>query len=178
MDEETAAKTRTMIRRVVISNFDDRGPSQTVRIESGAGIIRDQVEVLQPYGFATLPPEDGATGIVLAVGGDEGDPVVLPVTNAANRLGGLASGDTALYNQGGDKIVLRASGTLEIKIGSDAVLELPAGLTIKTSSMVVEAELLKCTGDIADKYGTMNKIREDYNQHSHGDSPPPSPKMI
>ena len=32
MDDETANKTRTMIRRVVIKNFDDTGQTQSASI--------------------------------------------------------------------------------------------------------------------------------------------------
>ena len=178
MDDETANKTRTMIRRVVIKNFDDSGQTQTATIESAENIIHDHVEILQPYGFATLPPADGAIGIALSVGGDEGDPVVLPVANPANRMGRLDPGDAALYNAGGDQVILRANGTLEIKMGGAATLEIPDGVTIKTTKLLVDAEMLECTGDIKDKNGTMQAIRDQYNGHGHPDaSPPPSPKM-
>lgn len=178
MDDETASKTRTMIRRVVIKNFDDSGQTQTASVETAENIVHDKVEILQPYGFATNPPEDGALGIALSVGGDEGDQVILPVSNPANRMGGLAAGDSALYNAGGDQVILRADGTLEIKVGGNATLEIPSGITIKTSKMLVDAEMLECTGDIKDKNGTMQSMRDQYNGHGHPDaSPPPSPKM-
>lgn len=178
MDEETAGKTRGMIRRVVIKNFNDAGQTQTASIETGEGIVHDQVEILQTYGFATMPPEDGASGIALSIGGDEGDPVLLPVANSSKRMGNLKAGDTALYNGGGDHIVLRSNGTLEIKIGGDATLELPGGLTIETPNMLVKADMLECTGDIKDKNGTMQEMRDQYNGHGHPDaSSPPGPLM-
>jgi len=146
--------------------------------ETAEGIVHDKVEVLQPYGFATMPPEDGASGIALSVGADEGDPVILPVANSSKRMGNLNAGDTALYNAGGDQIILRANGTLEIKIGGAATLELPDGLTIETPKMKVVADMLECTGEIKDHTGTMQQMRNQYNAHGHPDaSPQPGPQM-
>lgn len=173
MDGELVNKTRTAIRRVTISQFNYRGKTQTARIETGENIIHDNVEALQTYGFATMPPKNGAMGIALSVGGDEGDPVILPVCNPANRLGGLNEGDSALYNSGGDQIILHANGTLEIQIGSSAVLSCPDGLTISTKKMFVDAEMLECSGEIKDKNGTMQEMRDQYNRHGHPRAPNP-----
>jgi hypothetical protein len=34
-----------------------------------------------------------------------------------------------------------------------------------------------CGNDIIDKTGSMQGMRNDYNPHTHGSSPPPSPQM-
>jgi len=177
MDEETAGKLRGLIRRVVIRNINDNGMTQTASAEVTDGIWRDNVEIAQIYGLNSHTPEDGALGIMLANGGDEGDPVILPLGNPSNRMGGLAAGDVALYNKGGDRIVLMADGTLDINIGGEAVLVIPGGMVIETPKVHITGDL-EVDGEVRDHTGTMQKMRDQYNQHGHiGAAPPPGPLM-
>lgn len=108
MDSETAGKVRGQIRRVIIKNVNDKSGTQTAGIQVAKGIWRDNVEILQPFGIAGSVPADGAVGIALAVGGDEGDMVVLPLTNPSKRFGGTNAGDSGLYTSGGDYIIQAA----------------------------------------------------------------------
>jgi phage gp45-like len=89
MDDETANKLRGLIRRATIKNVRDDGETQRCSVEVAEGIWRDDVEILQIFGLATNVPEDGALALVLAVGGDEGDLVVLAIANPSRRMGGL-----------------------------------------------------------------------------------------
>ncbi|KAA6405795.1 phage baseplate assembly protein domain-containing protein [Candidatus Tokpelaia sp.] len=184
MDNETAGKIRGMIRRVVVTKVDDSGGTQTAAATIGQGVELAAVEVLQPFGLAGHAPVDGATALCLMAGGDEGDPVLLPMANPSKRFGGCAEGDVALYNSGGDYVMLRAGGTLEIVIGAAAVLELPAGMVIKAPAVKIEGGRLKvdkdiiCHGDVSDKKGSMQEMRDTYNGHSHpSDGTPPNNKM-
>lgn len=189
MDEETAGKLRGAIRRVVIRNVNDAGATQTAAAQIGENIWHDSVEILQPYGVASSVPEDGAVGIALAIGADEGDLALLPLSNPSARFGGLAAGDVALYNNGGDYIMLRAGGTLEIAIGGMATLELPAGVKINTplahftgdvqiDGAIKSAGGIRSDGDVADRRGSMQQMRDQYNDHGHNNAPPPpGPKM-
>ena len=127
MDKETADKQRGMIRRCTIRNVRDDGETQRCSVEVAAGIWRDDVEVMQPYGFASSVPEDGALAIVLAVGGDEGDLVVLPVGNPSKRMGGMQPGDVGLYNAHGDKMVMKAGGAVEMASGASISLKSASG---------------------------------------------------
>jgi len=177
MDEETAGKTRGAIRRVTIRNVKDTGQTQTASAEVAAGIWRDNVEVMGMYGISSSVPEDGALAIMLSVGGDEGDPVLLPLGNPSNRMGGLAQGDVLIHTSGGDKIHLKADGNLDINLGSAAVLSVPGGVTIDTPKVHITGDL-EVDGEVRDHTGTMQKMRDQYNAHGHPDaSPPPGPAM-
>jgi len=177
MDEETAGKLRGLIRRVVIRNVQDGGMTQTASAEVADGIWRDNVEIMQPYGFSSFVPEDGSLGLLIATGADESDPVLLPVGNPSNRMGGLNAGDVELYTKGGDRIVLLADGTLDINIGGEAVLVIPGGMTIETPKVHITGDL-EVDGEVRDHTGTMQKMRDQYNAHGHiGAAPPPSPTM-
>jgi phage gp45-like len=118
MDKETADKVRGLVRRAVLKNVKDDGQTQTASVEVSDGVWRDDIEILQPYGFASHVPEDGALAVVLAVGGDEGDLIVLPVANPSKRFGKLSEGEVGLYNQFGDRIVIGAGGKIEIAAGA------------------------------------------------------------
>ncbi|MBN9232776.1 MULTISPECIES: phage baseplate assembly protein [Phyllobacteriaceae] len=127
MDKETADKMRGMIRRSVLKNVRDDGETQRCSVEVADGIWRDDVEILQPFGFASSVPEDGALAIVLSVGSDEGDLVVLPVANPSKRMGGLKPGEVGMYNGHGDKMVMKAGGAIEMGSGASITLKSAAG---------------------------------------------------
>ena len=137
MDHETASKVRGLARRVVLKNVDDSGETQTASMEVADGILRDKVEIMHPYGFTSAVPEDGALGIAIAIGGDEGDQVLLPVANPSTRMGGLKAGDVGISNAHGDKMVLTAGGDLNITSGASVTIVV-GGVTFKISAGGVE----------------------------------------
>ncbi len=139
MDKETADKTRGMIRRATIKNIKDDGQVQTCSVEVADGVWRDDVEIHQPYGSASHVPSDGALAIVLAVGGDEGDLVVMPLANPSKRLGKLNEGDVGQYNQHGDHIVLTDSGDIEVAAGGSLNVKI-GGVTFRVSAEGVDIE--------------------------------------
>lgn len=105
---------RGMVKRVVLKNVKDDGEMQTASVEVANGVWRDEVEIMQPYGFASSAPEDGALTLVIAVGADQGDLVALPVSNPSSRIGNLPTGAVAIYNKSGDKILILPDGEIEI----------------------------------------------------------------
>lgn len=174
-DDEPTNVMRSMIRRVPLKNIKDDGETQTASVEVAEGIWRDDVEIMQPYGYASHVPEDGALGIVLAVGGDEGDLVVMPVANPSKRMGGLKANEVGFYNAHGDKAVMTAGGSLDIQTGATVNITTDTGVTITATVTKVVGDL-ECTGEVSDHTGTMQKMRDQYNDHSHPDAPaPPTP---
>ncbi|MGC4411268.1 hypothetical protein D4A92_09410 [Rhizobium rosettiformans] len=138
MTKEIIDKIRGMARRVTVKDIKDDGETQTASIEVADGVWRTDVEVLQQYGISSSAPEDGALGIALALGGDEGDIVLLPIANPSSRMGGLGKGDVGFYTKGGDRVVGRASGGIEIvaassislKVGDVSFMVTPDGVAI------------------------------------------------
>lgn len=140
MNRETASKMRGIVRRATLKNIKDDGQTQTASIEVADGVWRDDVEILQPYGFASHVPEDGALAVVLAVGSDEGDLVVLPIANPSKRLGKLNEGDVGLYGQYGDRVTISDDGTIELQAGDSVSVKI-GGVTF-----VVSADGVDITG--------------------------------
>lgn len=182
-ERDLTNKLRGMVRRVTLKNVRDDGEMQTASVEVADGIWRDDIEVMQPYGFASHVPTDGALALVLAVGGDEGDLVVMPIGNPSRRMGGLKSGEVGLYNEHGDRAVMTAGGELQIKTGASVTIQTDAGVFVRGKVVEIDGDItctgnITCEGDVADKNGTMQEMRDQYNAHGHPEAPSaPSPTM-
>lgn len=83
------------------------------------GETEDTVEHLEPYGLAATPPA-GAHALVLSVGGDAGDPVVVAVSGGTGRPTGLASGAVALYDASGQTVTVSAAGGIQLGASASA----------------------------------------------------------
>lgn len=173
--EDLHNKVRGMARRVTMKNVKDDGKTQTASIEVADGVWRDDVEVMQPYGFASHVG-DGALAIALALGGDEGDTVLLPVANPSSRMGKLAENEVGLYNSSGDKFVLGAGGEMTIKSGQQITIKTDTGVIITAQILKVNGDI-EATGSVKDHAGTMQEMRDKYNAHKHSGGPLPDPLM-
>jgi phage gp45-like len=137
MKREIAHALRSLVMRGVVRTSSDQGESQTAKVTIAAGIERSDVEVMQPFGLASHAPAGGAA-VVLAVGGDTGDLVLLPVSSPGFRLGGLAEGEAALYAIKGDRVHAKADGSIEI-LASARVLIKVGDVTIEATPDYVKA---------------------------------------
>lgn len=157
MSKEVWDKIRGMARRVTVKDIKDDGETQTASIEVADGVWRSDVEILQQYGISSSAPEDGAVAIALALGGDEGDIVLLPVANPSSRMGGLGPGDVGVYNKFGDRVIVRADGRIEMKAAASFTCEI-GGVTLSVGPDGV---------DITGGYLKVNGVRVD-DTHTHG----------
>lgn len=103
---------RGIVARAVVRSTNDGGETQVASVTTHRHVDRTDVEIAQPFGVASRAPGGGSI-VVLAVGGDQGDLVGLPVAAPGSRLGNLAEGETAIYNAKGDRVHLKADGTIE-----------------------------------------------------------------
>jgi phage gp45-like len=139
---------------------DDGGAAQRLDIETHEGVVRSGVEVLQPYGLASAPAAGGLT-VVLALGGDQGDLVALPMAQPAARMGGLGPGQVALYDDTGTRVGLTADGKLgvlaaaevTVTVGGTVFKVTPAGVQI-TGNLVVDGDI-SATGTVSDGAGNL-----------------------
>lgn len=136
-------RLRTQAVRAVVHTIDDAGDEQRVVVETHAGVTRN-IPVHQPFGLAAHPPADGAISVVIQLGGDEADPVALPMSNPqAARLGGLAEGESALYDAAGQRVHL--AGGQSVAIGAVAQVRVAIGgavvLTVTSAGVQVVGDL-------------------------------------
>lgn len=145
-------KMRGLIRRVTVKNIKDDGQMQTASAEVAEGVWRDDLEIMQPYGLLSVPDDDGAVGVALAIGGDEGDMVLLPLGNPSQRMGGLSKGDVGLSNKFGDRMIIKASGGINVQAASSITFKVGGvTMTLDASGLSVEGGSIKHDGVVIDK---------------------------
>lgn len=121
-DREHAHAYRGTVLRGVVRSTNDRGPMQTASVTTHRHVDRTDVEVVQPFGFASRPPAGGLM-IVLAIGGDQGDLAGLPVAAPSARLGNLAEGESAQHNAKGDRVHIKADGTIDVRSSKTVLVQ-------------------------------------------------------
>lgn len=137
MSKEIFDLVRGMVRRVTLKNVKDTGATQTASIEIADGIWRHDVEVHQSYGFVASPPEDGAVALAFALGGDQGDMVLLPAANPSVRTGNLPAGAAGVVNAGGEKVLLMPDGRI-LAVSATSIEAKVGGVTLKVTAAGVD----------------------------------------
>jgi phage gp45-like len=103
---------RGIVSRGVVKSTNDKGGTQTASVTTHRHVDRTDVEIAQPFGFSSRSPSGGLM-ITLAVGGDQGDLVGLPIAAPGSRLGNLSEGESAQHNAKGDRVHIKADGSIE-----------------------------------------------------------------
>ena len=173
----------TMPMRALVLAADDTGQVQTARIQTGDGAIQDAVEVAQPFGFASLPPGDGAITHVLVLGGDPANLAALPLGCPAVRFGALAQGEAVIYGADGTRVAVRQGGTVQVWAATLVVVEsgtvnvqasgavtISAGGGVTIDANVQVNGSIVASGDITDQngaHGSLGLLRTAYDTHDH-----------
>ncbi|MBF7683905.1 phage baseplate assembly protein [Acinetobacter sp. B5B] len=142
-------KAKTQIRQSFLG-IVARAGSTTLQLKGFAGEVLQDTEHYQQVGFCSHIPQ-GSKVVVLPLHGKTSRSVVIATQGGAITVD-VASGETCIYDQFGHSVWLKKDGT---HIKGDLFVD----------------------GQIKDKTGTMQQIREIYNNHNHGNSPVPNQKM-
>lgn len=125
-----------MVGKAVIKAVDDTQKLQLMKIQTNADELQDEVERIQQYGF-TSHPQNNAEAIILAIGGDPSNLIVIGTDDTRYRIK-LAQGEVALYDDQGQFIKLKRNNKIEVKggeviVGEDADIEsIVIGDSLKT----------------------------------------------
>jgi phage baseplate assembly protein V len=111
--DEVVQQLRGVLARGVVQTVDDSGDVQTAQLYTGDDVGRSSVEVHQPYGFASNPPDAQPLALVLAIGGDQGHQMSLQLWSAY-RFGNLPKGEAVLWHAGGSRLHLKNGGTIDL----------------------------------------------------------------
>jgi phage baseplate assembly protein V len=107
-----ARRVANLVSRAIVRKVDDAKKVQELQLDVLDGETRDEIERFQEYGFTSVPL-DGAEAVVVFVGGRREHGLAIGVEDRRYRIGNLASGETAVYNHTGAKIVFKANGDIE-----------------------------------------------------------------
>ena len=160
--ERSARAVRNVAGRGVVKLVNAAAKCQVLQIEMLGGEIKDGIEHIEPYGF-TAHPHAGAEAIPIFFDGDKSHGVIIAVADRRYRILGLKAGEVAIYSDEGDKVILRRGRNIHVETVT---------LTVEASKQATfDTPLLKCTGDIEDRTGSMQRMRDQHNEHDHnGDS--------
>jgi len=145
-------KQAPVTRQALIGTIKRTG-NKALQVLGLSGELVDDVPLYQQAGFAAWLPKD-AEVVMLPIGGKARNFVIVAGRDAVAIE--LKEGETAVYNQHGVELRLTKD-----KIKSNVSLEVDGDIT--------------STGDVADKTGTMQAMRQTYNGHGHtaeGTAPP------
>ncbi|PAT63074.1 phage baseplate assembly protein [Psychrobacter sp. JB193] len=145
-------KQAPAIRQAIIGTIKRTG-NKALQVLGLSGELVDDVPLYQQVGFASWLPED-AEVVMLPMQGRARNFVIVAGQDAVAVE--LKEGETVVYNQHG----------VEIRLLSDRV---------KINTNLEVDGNIKATGDVSDKAGSMQSMREAYNIHGHtaeGTSPP------
>lgn len=142
--------------------------TQTAKVSMMADETNEGVEFPQDYGFISRPP-DGSEVIVMHFGGERDHASVLKSFHKAYAPKTLQKGESALYHRSGSIILMKADGSIEATS--------TVSMKITTPTLTLQGDLV-VTGDITDKKSSMQTMRDDYNEHTHGGGATPIPQMI
>lgn len=164
-----------------VSNFLARGTLalvnaasklQALQLRLTAGEVKDGVEHFEPYGFTahSLP---GAEAVLGFIGGDRSHCVAVVVTDRRYRPTDLLAGEVCLFTDEGDEIRLKRGRIISVTAGSklevtapEAVFNCSASVTLNTPKVFATGDI-EAQGHIRDGTGTMQSMRDTYNNHDH-----------
>jgi phage gp45-like len=141
---------RGIVSRAVVRSTNDGGETQTASVTTHRHVDRTDVEIAQPFGFASRAPGGGLM-LVFAIGGDQGDLAGLPVAAPGSRLGNLAEGESAMHNAKADRVHIKADGTIEILTRRKVVVK------VKEATVTVEEDRIVAKID-----DSRHVVRPDY----------------
>ena len=136
-----------LVARAVVTLVSDTTTLQTLQLAVLDTETREACERVQQYGFTSVPlPPDGAGGpeaVVLFVGGFRDHPLVVAVDDRRWRKKGLQPGESALYSDEGDYLLLKRSRIVELVAGIKARAQTPL---LEVTGVIDTAEHLKVDG--------------------------------
>jgi phage baseplate assembly protein V len=113
-----------MAGRAILMAVKDDKAIQQVQVSALAGETMDKVESYQQFGFTSNPPP-GTEGIILALGGNRENMVLIATDNRELRKKNLEKGESAFYTHDGTYIYLKKDGQIEIKTATKITVDCP-----------------------------------------------------
>jgi phage baseplate assembly protein V len=145
---EQAFDARAHLVKGIVLSVDDSGDVQTVTVKTHDGFIRSDIPIAMPFGFASMPSLDGATVLLMAVGGDPANYEALPIGNPSRRFGNQAAGETAMYGHDGSRVQIKAGGAVEVWGAKSVTIHTPTVAIVATGTVTVTAAHIVLNGPV------------------------------
>jgi len=123
--------------RAVLTGLDTKPGVQLMQADGLSGEQLQASELMQHFGFTSAPPA-GTQCIVLPLGGKSAHSVIVATECGAYRVTALRSGEVAVYNQSGARIVLKDQRLIEIDC-KDLRITAETSVTIDTQTLSANA---------------------------------------
>jgi phage baseplate assembly protein V len=136
-----ARRIMMTVLRGKITLVDDTGVIQVHQVDlgpmgpDGSLGIRDKTKALFHFGFTSNPPAK-TDAVLLFVGGDRTNGLVIGHNHQDYRLKNLQSGDSALYDQRGAYAWFKATGLVIDAAGLDVTVQNAKNVTVTASEKV------------------------------------------
>lgn len=131
-----------------------RGSAKALQLKGFADEVLQETELFQHVGFSSHVPTT-ARAVIIPLQGKTSKSIVVATSGGAIQID-VSDGETCIYNQFGHSVWLKEDGT-----------------HIKGDLFVESGNLNVVDGDVIDKTGSMQDMRDAYNKHKHGSSPTP-----
>lgn len=106
------SRVRQAFRGVITATNTAPGVS-LVQVAGLAGETVQDNELFQHYGYSSHVPA-GTEAVVLPIGGNSSQGIIIATEHAQYRLKSLAAGEVAIYTDEGDSIVLKRGHLIEV----------------------------------------------------------------
>ena len=141
-----------------------RGGSKLLQLTGVADEVLDEVELIQQVGFSSYIPE-GSRVVIIPLQGKTSRSIVV-ATDGAPIVINVAEGETCIYDQFGNSVWLKEDGT-----------HIKGNLYVDEGDVFVTDGSVTASEDVTDKKSSMQDMRDIYNSHNNGNTPPPTQKM-
>jgi phage baseplate assembly protein V len=121
--EELSRKIRNLVSRGVIKRVSYDGKIRRMQVTLRKDFPLDGLEHLEPYGYTSHPLPGGGV-VVVSSGGNRGRTYILMAHDRRHRLM-IEEGETAIYTHNGDKVHIKADGTIHHKASLKVIMETP-----------------------------------------------------
>ena len=103
-----------MVGKAIITAVKNDTAIQLCKVKLMKDELKSDVERIQEYGFTSVPPAD-AEAIVLSIGGDRSNMVIIATESSADRPKNWEPGEAGIYSKFGQLIRLRKNKAMGIK---------------------------------------------------------------
>lgn len=106
--ERITRRLQLLVGRGRITFAKDEGPVQVHQVQVNDREIIDMPRIME-YGFSSMP-KVGCQAVVIFVGGERSNGVILGTNDERARLAGLQPGEVALYDDQGQSVWIKRGG--------------------------------------------------------------------